>query len=1146
MSLLKKILPLLLLAGTLPARAQKMKMILPVGHTAQVFAAVFSPEGSKILTSSEENAAKLWDAKTGMLLVNLKPPMNYLKLAEAHFSPDGKKIITLFQADKQESALIPVYDLVSVWDAGTGRRLFNLAIDHGHFRTANFSPDGRTIVSSLTDNSCKIWDAGSGDLLQALQEENRYTGKTFLARSAMSPDGQRVLTWSNDPFNRNVAVYTMPGGGPVFHISEPYANISGAAFSPDGAMLLTWSTDKTAKLWDGNTGRPLFTLTGQAGEIGSASFSPDGKKILTASATDARVFVWNAATGKVVHVLDLAARGAYCAAFSPDGQEILAGTDKDVQVWDAGSGKLLRALKGHSGSVLSTAWSSDGRKILTGAEDGTAKVWDAGTGRLLSDLAGSTLPFHFALFSPDGKDMLTLTDRADLKTWSCETGILERSFAFKKETDTADQLLSAAYSPDGRRLATASDRGIVTLFSNLTGREVSSFSAHSKSITALCFSPDGSRILTGSTDSTIKVWDAANFALAGVIKGSPGDVSCASYSHDGGMIVSGSKDGKARIWNARTFQMIRVLQWHSDGIRSARFSPDDRKIVTASGDRTAKVWEVATGVCLKELKEHVKGLTTASFSPDGQRIITAGEDDLCIVWDAEKGIRLKLLDGHSNSVVSAGYSPDGRKVLTASADHSCRVWEIGSSRLLYSFYLLKENGYILQTPSRYYLSTQDAAKSFHYVTEDLKILSFEQLDVRYNRPDKVLEEIGCRDTALINAYRQAYYKRIEKLGIKPSAFQEGLSIPEAEIRDRDKIEYGQKKEQIALHISGRDGAYELVRFNVWVNECPLFGQRGIDLTDKKTKTIDTTLIITLSYGENEIETSILNGNGVESYRMPLVVNYTPPREEEERVYFVGIGAQQFVQASNNLRYCAKDIRDLAVRLREKLGTRLQVDTLFNEDVSPEKIRKIRDSLLNSRENDKVIIAYSGHGLLTRDNNYFLSTYRMDFNAPEKGGLPYEELENLTDGIRSRKKLMMLDACNSGEVDKTSAGRARNATDTVSVTDASPAEVAKGIKRYPPARGKSSFELMQELFVNVSRGTGATVIAASTGDRPALEMEHLQNGVFTFSVLELMQAEKEATVNRLKKYVVNRVSELTEGRQKPTTRNEVKKTDWILW
>ena len=63
------------------------------------------------------------------------------------------------------------------------------------------------------------------------------------------------------------------------------------------------------------------------------------------------------------------------------------------------------------------------------------------------------------------------------------------------------------------------------------------------------------------------------------------------------------------------------------------------------------------------------------------------------------------------------------------------------------------------------------------------------------------------------------------------------------------------------------------------------------------------------------------------------------------------------------------------------------------------------------------------------------------------------------------------------------------------------------------------------------------------------MERLQffkNGVFSCSILELMKKKEHVTVSELKRYVNQRVTELTNGMQVPTSRVENKVLDWEVW
>lgn len=448
--------------------------------------------------------------------------------------------------------------------------------------------------------------------------------------------------------------------------------------------------------------------------------------------------------------------------------------------------------------------------------------------------------------------------------------------------------------------------------------------------------------------------------------------------------------------------------------------------------------------------------------------------------------------------------------------------------------------WIMTLKNNYYMASKNGAKALSYVS-GIQVYPFDQFDLKYNRPDKVLKAIGLAEPALIEAYRMAYIKRIKKAGIDTLQFKEEFELPEADISNRNQISSITKSKNLTLSIIASDKNSTLDRYNIWVNEVPLFGKNGKSIKSLNSKKLNTTVSVILSKGYNKIETSVTNVAGVESYRIPILVNFTPDNEPKEILHFIGIGIDKFADSKYNLQYSAKDIRDLSKKLKEKYGSNIIIDTLLNENVSAASIKALKQKLLKTTENDKVVIAYSGHGLLSKDYDYYLSTYSINFEKPEQGGLHYDDLENLLDSIPARRKLMLIDACHSGEVDK---------EDLVTL-NATSDSLIKGLKPVAYKKEnqlglKNSFELMQSLFVNVGKNTGATIISAAAGTQFALERNDLKNGVFTYSILEAIKQNPTIKISVLKKIVGEKVNQITKGLQKPTTRNEMIAIDWPLY
>ncbi|KAH8085132.1 hypothetical protein JL720_7858 [Aureococcus anophagefferens] len=197
-------------------------------------------------------------------------------------------------------------------------------IEEASYVTAcKVSNKGDVIASSSTDNTCKLWDAFSGELLKTL-------------------DGHESFCLSCN-------------------------------FSPDGKRLMTTSDDQTAILWDAATGEILHKLEGHTDKVSSGAFSPDGLRVVTGS-LDMTAKIWDATTGACEHAhgpqrLDPRATGATTASASSRRRRTRR------PLWDSERAEFQKEIKGHQGTVTSCAFSKDDKVVVTGSLDHTAKLW---------------------------------------------------------------------------------------------------------------------------------------------------------------------------------------------------------------------------------------------------------------------------------------------------------------------------------------------------------------------------------------------------------------------------------------------------------------------------------------------------------------------------------------------------------------------------------------------------------------------------------------------------------------------------------------------------------------------------------------------------------------------------------------------------
>lgn len=1139
--------------------AQSPQLMLPVGHTRQVNKVAISKNGKLVATVSDDATAKVWELGTKRLLFTFYGHTAEVDLVA--FNNAGTKLVT---GSKDGTA--------RVWDLTTGKQQFSFS-HTAAVSNVSFSPDDNYLLTAAwREMKANILAMKNGNLLLECMQTTDSTDdrswtvfqkdktKIFAAPFDLvgfDEDSQSVFLVSY----KGIMKWSLPAAKPSTLIPFTNDGFRNLDISIDGKLIVSTNGEDKIRIWNTGTNdyRELFA---PGKKFTSASLSPDSKTLLT-GASDGAVQLWDCATGGIIQFLE-GHRNEVIHVLFLDNDHFLSEARGEPLKWYDRKGVVIGRVNGSNASA-----SADGKFFAVagynwlsmirtdgsaGPQDFLAKGLRPVAGFFTSDLSFGCINYEeagYVLADLSGNDFQVKRQEGSIagialgiskdeklvfiKRASKVQAIGRKDGKEKWAIDSVDQFVLSS----DRKYFSILKRGFFSLWDAVSLRQLTAFSKNAY-ISHTSFSPTNQWLLF-SRDSFF-VHDPGTGLLKAAIKAkgnirfAPGNKTFFSTS------LFSSALGVYTFPDGKPYKLLEA----PGIIQSAELSSDGQKIVTTSWNGVAAVWTYPECKFLFNLGNQDMQFTGARFSPDNKYIITAVKDKLLRVWNAATGALSYSLPGHAGNILDAHFSLDGKRIMTLTDDLAVGIWQAkpgGNAVFIYNI-----NGEIVRMNKHsFYFGPADAVRVFYY-RKGLNTIGIQQLDVKYNRPDIVLKDlhevVKMNDTLLIPSYRKAWEKRIKKLGIDTSSFKTGYSIPEADFVNRSAISFEQKSSTLQLHIRGIDSSFTMDRFNIWINECPLFGQRGISIRNRNSKHFDTTVTIRLSQGKNQVETSITNVNGTESYRMPVTVNYIPATKQKESLRFIGIGIDRFAYPGKDLQYSTKDIRDLAEKLKEKYKDDIIIDTLFNKDVTLGNVKALKQKLLQTTENDKVIISYSGHGLLSKDFDYFLSTYTMNFGKPEENGLPYEELENLLDSIPARRKLMLIDACHSGEVDKDEITRYEAAKDSLRKQG-----TKGGGTRYTGETTvgmKNSFELMQSLFVNVGKSTGATIISAAAGTQFALERGDLKNGVFTYSILEAMNKYPTMKISELKKIVGERVEQLTNGLQKPTSRNEAIATDWNIW
>jgi len=333
--------------GATVAVMQKLK-----GHRKAIISIAFSLDGTRVVTASKDNTARIWDTYNGRELSRLQYDSLITSVA---FSPDNKRVVTT-SGD----------ETVRFWSAVNGRELSHLTLKDS-VRSAKFGPQGERLLTESLGDFISIRDAGDGRRLFAFPKYGKVSTVAF------SSDGKRIVATSYN----SAYIWDANNSRELFSLKHD-SSIASAAFSPDGELVVTASWDKTARIWDASAGVELSRLLHDAA-VTSASFSPDSQQVVTTS-EDNTVHIWDTRDGRELSRLQLDNRSHTSTQKSPARITVAkVGIRDDSSYLPYLSGesliisKLPYALFSSDGKLLVTTGSAEAKLVQLAHSDSSGK-----------------------------------------------------------------------------------------------------------------------------------------------------------------------------------------------------------------------------------------------------------------------------------------------------------------------------------------------------------------------------------------------------------------------------------------------------------------------------------------------------------------------------------------------------------------------------------------------------------------------------------------------------------------------------------------------------------------------------------------------------------------------------------------------------
>jgi hypothetical protein len=578
--------------------------------------------------------------------------------------------------------------------------------------------------------------------------------------------------------------------------------------------------------------------------------------------------------------------------------------------------------------------------------------------------------------------------------------------------------------------------------------------------------------------------------------------------------INNGKSCFISLWKYPEFEEIKNIAANTDhAYKSAAFSPDGRYIVTGSANtgNSVAMWDTENGTQVWNYTGHKSAdIQSVDFSSDGKQVISGSLDDTVRLLDARSGKELQVIYAHENNINTVSISPDGKFFLSGSDDSIAMVWNIETGEWTALASGAEGTEWIMFN-SRGYWDSSNNGGDLVAMTEGNSCWNIDQFAIKYNRPDFVSLTLPFSDENTVNHYYRQYLRRLKRAGFVDSSGNpdESLLFRDNHVPSAEIISSGVSGKFAAVKCLFTDSELNLRQYNIYVNDVPIYGAYGKPLSGESHEINEK---IELTPGINKIELSCMNEKGAESYRVSVVEDYKPAGKPKGDLYYIGFGVSQYKDPEvNELRFAHKDALDLAATYKKMKGKYANVfaHTFINDECTVDNIKKAKSLLKNSKPDDTLVLFIAGHGVhdTDKDATYYFVTHETELANLSGTAATFDSIEDILQGVAPRKKLFLMDTCESGEIEDS---RYEELVKIEGTPGLLPRSIEKGRDlKIKGKQGKKNekrtylYSRDRYIYNDLVRRSGSVVFSSCRGGELSYESDGIKNGFFSYNIMKSM-------------------------------------------